>query len=957
MNYCHFQIAMRALWCLTWGPVWACCAADPQLVINSHGHHAVVNQVVVLPGRQQLASASDDKSIRIWDLPSGECVSVLRPWLGEGPNGKLYSLAASPDGQWLAAGGFGPTKNRHSICLIDLPNQRLVRSWEAHRDVILDIEFSVDGTTLASASADRTIALWNMKTLRLEQTLGEHRDRVNGIAFFPNCQALASVSSDGNLRIWSLIDGGLRRTIQCSSRATSVAVNATSDLIAVGGADQSLSLWTADGQQTVRMEKFGNEVTSVSFVPQREQLLLTLGGAGNVDEAAIINVRTLQTQAFHRHANTITAGTLTPDGTAAVTADADGEIHVWQTNDGALRHRFPAGCPRILSVAWPQPQVIAWGHTSNAANLNNRGPLEMAIDLSTWEFDPAPQHLSRLPSAQRDEFVRIVAKQPQSLQCKPFSDAEVFEYQLPDPLDQIRCYAMLEDALLVGSDSGLRLVSFDKSSATTLLEGPGGGVWAIAVSPDGKRAVSAGDDRIMRIWSIDDRRLIASLFSVGREWIAWTPSGAYAASPGGEKLIAWCLNQEFDQLASVQPAAHYHRSLYQPERISSEILGMDLRSLPLAAVRLPAQEASISQLAPPEVQILEPATSPWVTNAGLLTVRAMVATQRPGELSSVRILLNGRPFEGRKGVQVVPHRESATIPARQQFTWQIELEPGRYQISVRADSTRGQSMSESVEVDCRSDGVEAVPRLPDLYVLSIGVAEYPGSLRLSFADKDAVALNELLAAVSRPLYRRVHSKLLTNRDASRREILAGLAWLRSHMTQFDVAVIFFSGHGIKDEAGDFYLLPADGDVEDLLTSCVPGVQFKETLGSIPGRIVVMLDACHAGASGGDRRKSGSTVADDLVRDLVSDDYGVVVMCSSLGREFSMESAEHHQGYFTVALLEGLRGQADFNQDGLVYLSEMDAYLADRVKALTGGRQHPVTSKPSSIRSFPLGKVH
>ena len=95
--------------------------------------------------------------------------------------------------------------------------------------------------------------------------------------------------------------------------------------------------------------------------------------------------------------------------------------------------------------------------------------------------------------------------------------------------------------------------------------------------------------------------------------------------------------------------------------------------------------------------------------------------------------------------------------------------------------------------------------------------------------------------------------------------------------------------------------------------------------------------------------------DDLVRDLATDDYGVVVMCSSMGREYSLESEQHEHGYFTLALIEALSGQADFNQDGSIYLTEVDAYLSDRIKALTGGKQHPVTTKPATIRSFPLSR--
>ena len=72
-----------------------------------------------------------------------------------------------------------------------------------------------------------------------------------------------------------------------------------------------------------------------------------------------------------------------------------------------------------------------------------------------------------------------------------------------------------------------------------------------------------------------------------------------------------------------------------------------------------------------------------------------------------------------------------------------------------------------------------------------------------------------------------------------------------------------------------------------------------------------------------------------------------------GREESQEKDEWGHGAFTKALLEGLDGQADCNKDGAVYLTELDAYVTDRVKVLTKGQQHPTTHKPSTVRSFPL----
>ena len=66
----------------------------------------------------------------------------------------------------------------------------------------------------------------------------------------------------------------------------------------------------------------------------------------------------------------------------------------------------------------------------------------------------------------------------------------------------------------------------------------------------------------------------------------------------------------------------------------------------------------------------------------------------------------------------------------------------------------------------------------------------------------------------------------------------------------------------------------------------------------------------------------------------------------------MESPQVGHGYFTLALVEGLSGKADYNHDGVVQLNELDLYVTDRVKELSKGMQHPVTARPTSIRSFP-----
>jgi len=235
------------------------------------------------------------------------------------------------------------------------------------------------------------------------------------------------------------------------------------------------------------------------------------------------------------------------------------------------------------------------------------------------------------------------------------------------------------------------------------------------------------------------------------------------------------------------------------------------------------------------------------------------------------------------------------------------------------------------------------------------VSEYPEKLKLNYAANDAEALGAACEKYSKDLFNKVEVHLLTDKKATRKGILGGLTWMRKKMTNNDVGVLFFAGHGGKDTDGSFYLFPVDVDPDDLLTTGVPGDQIKKSLASIPGKFVVMLDACHSGAVDGERRRAGGSLTDELVRDLATDDFGILVMCSSMGREFSLESAKVGHGFFTLAIVEGLEGKAQRSKEGAICTCNLHAYVTERVKELSKGEQHPVALMPGTMRSFPLSK--
>jgi uncharacterized caspase-like protein len=119
-------------------------------------------------------------------------------------------------------------------------------------------------------------------------------------------------------------------------------------------------------------------------------------------------------------------------------------------------------------------------------------------------------------------------------------------------------------------------------------------------------------------------------------------------------------------------------------------------------------------------------------------------------------------------------------------------------------------------------------------------------------------------------------------------------------------------------------------------------------------VLFFVDTCHAGnAAGAGKSKGESADITRIVNELSGAENGAIVFSSSTGKEASVEKKEWGHGAFTLALLEGLSGKADYRLTGRVTAKMLDLYLTERVKALTGGEQHPTTQIPPNVPDIPL----
>ena len=235
---------------------------------------------------------------------------------------------------------------------------------------------------------------------------------------------------------------------------------------------------------------------------------------------------------------------------------------------------------------------------------------------------------------------------------------------------------------------------------------------------------------------------------------------------------------------------------------------------------------------------------------------------------------------------------------------------------------------------------------PNLYILAVGVSEYhDNSINLTYAHTDAAAIADRFATLEGKIFNKVETRKLLNQDATLVNIKMGISWLEREATQKDMVLVFISSHGALDSKGNLYILPTDFNAYNLFATGLNIKDLTEGMNGTPCKKLILLDACHSGQSGFDLLEFASIKAinlNSIVEELVNKEPGVTVMTSSSGKEYSYENPKWGHGAFTKAILEGLAGGADYNSDRVIRLMELNLFVTQRVKELTGGKQHPYT---------------
>ncbi|MBY0523653.1 MAG: hypothetical protein K2R98_09640, partial [Gemmataceae bacterium] len=240
--------------------------ADPKrptgtLLANFQGHAGSVGCVAFSKDGKLLATGGSDKTIRLWDVASGESIRVLYGHLDE-----VTGVAFHPDGQQLAS-----VSRDQTVRFWHLDTVEVSRVLTGHQGHVWSAAFSPDGQRVVSGGADKAVRIWDVVSEKVLRTLEGHKAPVTAVQYSPDAKLILSSGGDEVVKLWNADkDEAPRDLVGHKGPVMAAMFDKDGKRVISGGADRFAKVWdVATGKEAKNLSGHSSIVSAVAFHPNR----------------------------------------------------------------------------------------------------------------------------------------------------------------------------------------------------------------------------------------------------------------------------------------------------------------------------------------------------------------------------------------------------------------------------------------------------------------------------------------------------------------------------------------------------------------------------------------------------------------------------------------------------------------------------------------------------------------
>jgi WD40 repeat protein len=457
----------------------------------------------------------------------------------EGHEDWVGDVSFSPDGQTIAsASGDGTIK------LWNVETGEILHTLKGHQGAVLDLSFSPDGQTIASASDDQTVKLWTVATGELIHSLEGHQDWIRSLSFSPDGQTIVSASDDQTLKLWAVKTGTLIQTLSGhQALVSSIRFSPDGQTIASASDDRTVKLWDGKTGALIRtLAGHQGEIWSIRFSRDGKTL-----ASGSGDKT--IKLWDVQTGGLIHtlvgHQDIVRVITFSPDGTTIASGSAgntftsgslDTNIKLWDVKTGQVLYTLAGHQDGVVDLTFsPNGKMLASGSRDYTIKLWSV-PTGKEIDTLKGHLDWVSKVIfspdgHRIVSGSSDNTVKI-------WQVETVENRNT----LAAHQDEVWAINFSADGKTIASgsaDQTIKLWNAATGSLMHTLTGHQDWVGRVNFSPDGQTIASGSGDKTVRLWNAATGTLLHTLAG-HQDWvgsISFSPDGQTIASGSGDKTI------------------------------------------------------------------------------------------------------------------------------------------------------------------------------------------------------------------------------------------------------------------------------------------------------------------------------------------------------------------------------------------------------------------------------------